>query len=123
MNDVNRMVAGALGVAVIGSIASSAYSSQMEGATSALPPAAAAAATDSVGAGMAVAARLPAELAQPLSSAAGSAFTDALGVALLVGAGALAVGALAVRRSMPDRRETVEPETDDAPVMAMHQTA
>lgn len=58
MNDVNRMVAGALGVAVIGSIASSAYSSQMEGATAGLPPAAAAAATDSVGAGMAVAARL-----------------------------------------------------------------
>lgn len=41
MNDVNRMVAGALAVAVIGSIASSAYSSQVGDAASALPPEAA----------------------------------------------------------------------------------
>lgn len=66
---------------------------------------------------------MSADLAQPLSSAAGSAFTDALGVAPLVGAGALAVGALAVRRLMPDRREILEAETDDAPAMAIHQTA
>ena len=123
MNDVNRMVAGALGVAVIGSIASSAYSSQVGDATSALPPEAAAAATDSVGAAVAVAARLPADVAQPLSAAAGSAFTDALGVALLVGAGVLAVSGLAVRYLLPDRREALEPAPGDAPVTAMHQTA
>ena len=42
MNDVNRQVAGALGVAVIGSVSSSAYSSNVESATTALPPSAAA---------------------------------------------------------------------------------
>ena len=49
MNDVNRQVAGALGVAVIGSVSSSAYSSKVESATAGLPPSAAHAATDSVG--------------------------------------------------------------------------
>src|SRR4051812_41528301 len=49
MNDVNRMVAGALGVAVVGSIVSSAYSSRVSDATAALPHDAAATASDPVG--------------------------------------------------------------------------
>src|SRR5262249_16005181 len=38
MNDVNRQVAGALGVAVVGSVSSSLYSAKMHTATTALPP-------------------------------------------------------------------------------------
>src|SRR5262245_15259429 len=41
MNDVNRQVAGALGVAVIGSVSSSLYSAKVDAATLALPPGAA----------------------------------------------------------------------------------
>src|SRR5262249_41465677 len=46
MNDVNRQVAGALGVAVIGSVASSLYSGKLDSATAGLPAEAAHTATD-----------------------------------------------------------------------------
>jgi hypothetical protein len=106
MNDVNRQVAGALGVAVIGSISSSIYSSKVEAATAALPPAAANAATDSVGGAAAVAAHLPAQASDALTAAAHSAFTDAIGLALLVGSAIAVVGATLVRRYLPDLRRS-----------------
>jgi MFS transporter, DHA2 family, multidrug resistance protein len=106
MNDVNRQVAGALGVAVIGSISSSIYSSKVEAATAALPKAAANAATDSVGGAAAVAAHLPAQASDALTSAAHSAFTDAIGLALLVGSAVAVVGAMLVRRYLPDLRKS-----------------
>src|SRR5262245_17595453 len=68
MNDVNRQVAGALGVAVIGSISSSIYSSKLEVATAALPKAAASTATDSVGGAVAV--HLPGQASDALTAAA-----------------------------------------------------
>src|SRR3954470_7182947 len=54
MNDVNRMVAGALGVAVVGSLVSSAYSSRVDDTTRALPHGAGSIASDSVGGAAAV---------------------------------------------------------------------
>jgi EmrB/QacA subfamily drug resistance transporter len=104
MNDLNRQVAGALGVAIIGSVSSSVYSSKVESATTALPPEAAHAATDSIGGAVGVAAHLPAGTADALAVAAGGAFTDALGLALLVGSGVTLAGALLVRRYLPDMR-------------------
>jgi EmrB/QacA subfamily drug resistance transporter len=104
MNDLNRQVAGALGVAIIGSVSSSVYSSKVESATGALPPEAAHAAGDSVGGALGVAAQLPAGTADALTAAAGVAFTDALGLALLVGSGVALVGALLVKRYLPDTR-------------------
>ena len=59
MNDVARQVAGALGVAVIGSLVGSLYATRVEDATSGLPAEQAAAASDSVGAAVAIAERLP----------------------------------------------------------------
>lgn len=106
MNDVNRQVAGALGVAVIGSISSSIYSSKVEAATAALPKAAANAATDSIGGAAAVAAHLPAQASEALTTAAHSAFTDAIGLALLVGSAVAVVGAMLVRRYLPDLRRS-----------------
>jgi hypothetical protein len=70
MNDVNRQVAGALGVAVIGSVASSLYSSKVESATGGLPYGAAHTAADSVGGAAAVAAHLPAAAGDALAAAA-----------------------------------------------------
>ena len=64
-NDVNRMVAGALGVAVAGSLISTSYAGRLEEATSALPAPAADAAADSVGGAAAVAAQLPPQAADP----------------------------------------------------------
>ena len=106
MNDVNRMVAGSLGVAVIGSIVSSAYDSRVSDATASLPHDAAAAANDSVGAAVAVADQLPGGASHALHHAAGVAFTDAMGIGLAVGAAVLALSAVAVRRLMPDERRS-----------------
>src|SRR5262245_4738950 len=108
MNDVNRQVAGALGVAVIGSVSSSLYSSKVESATAALPPGAAHTASDSIGGVGAVAAHLPPSAAQPLLTAADAAFTDAIGLALLIGSGIMLAAAVLVRRYLPDLRAASE---------------
>ena len=107
MNDLNRQVAGALGVAVIGSISSSVYSSHVESATAGLSPEAAHAATDSIGGAAGVAAQLPAGAGDALMAAANGAFTDALGLALLVGSAVTLMGAALVRRYLRDDRDTV----------------
>ena len=59
MNDVTRQVGGALGVAIIGSILNSIYSSQIDAAVGGLPAEAAEAARDSVGAASVIAEALP----------------------------------------------------------------
>jgi Na+/melibiose symporter-like transporter len=109
MNDLNRQVAGALGVAVIGSVSSSVYSSKVDSATASLPPEAAHAASDSIGGAVGVAAHLPASSADALMAAAGQAFTDGLGLALLIGSGVALAGAVLVRRYLPDTRASREP--------------
>src|SRR3954467_13889960 len=104
MNDVNRMVAGSLGVAVIGSLVSSAYPSHVGDATSGLPAAAASAANESIGGGAAVADRIGGSAGDALQHAAGVAYTNALGLGLVVAAAVLALGAIAVRRFLPDAK-------------------
>ena len=70
MNDVARQVAGALGVAVIGSLVGSLYSTRVEDATDGLPAGQAAAASDSVGAAVTIAERLPDSAGAALDHAA-----------------------------------------------------
>lgn len=96
VNDTTREVGGALGIAVLGSIANSAYRSEIDGDVLAqLPPEAAAAAGDSIGAATQIAASLPAEIGGALQVAAGDAFTTAFGNSLLAAAGvSLVVGVL-----------------------------
>src|SRR5262249_11049847 len=83
MNDLNRQVAGALGIAIIGSMSTPVSPAKVHSAPAALPRHAAQAATDSVGGATAVAAHLPAGAADALSTASHGAFTDAIGLALL----------------------------------------
>ncbi|MHB9150566.1 MAG: DHA2 family efflux MFS transporter permease subunit [Thermoleophilia bacterium] len=109
MNDVSRMVGGALGVAVLGSAINSAYSSQMAAAISALPARAAAAAQDSIGAATQVASSLPSPAGEALSRAGGEAFVDAMGLALFIGALVVAAGAILVARFLPATHGTEEP--------------
>jgi EmrB/QacA subfamily drug resistance transporter len=101
MNDVNRQVGGALGVAIIGSFASSLYASRVDSATATLPDGAAHTAGDSVGGATAVAAHLPAPVGDALTAAAHGAFTDAMGIALLIGSAVLIAAAVLVRRLLP----------------------
>ncbi len=94
---------GALGIAVLGSIGSAAYRSQMREST---PPGVPAnlvdAAGDTIGAALAVARDLPAELQLQLTAAAREAFTSSLRLSALISTliviGIGIVGALSVRR-------------------------
>ena len=112
-NTVARMVSGALGVAVIGSLVSSLYSNDVEGSLGALPPQAQAAAEDSIGAAAAIAAQLPPEAASGLLTTTGDAFTQAMGLGLLVAAAFAATAAVIVLRFLP-ARERVAAEAEPA---------
>ena len=102
-NTVARMVSGALGVAVIGSIVSSLYSNDVQGSLGALPTQAQAAAENSIGAANAIAAQLPQPAASELLATTSDAFTQAMGLGLLVAAAFAAATAVIVARFLPDR--------------------
>jgi EmrB/QacA subfamily drug resistance transporter len=104
MNDTTRLVGGALGVAVLGSLMNSSY----RGAMSSAPEAA----QDSVGAAHAVAAHLPGAAGSALQAAADGAFVDAMHMVLYVGAAVLAVGVAITLRYLParERRRVVRAE-------------
>jgi MFS transporter, DHA2 family, multidrug resistance protein len=112
-NTVARMVAGALGVAVIGSLVTSMYSNDVEGSLGALPPEAQAAAESSIGGAGAVAAQLPPDAASGLLATTGDAFTNAMGLGLLVAAVFAAIMAVIVARFLP-AREVVAAEAEAA---------
>jgi EmrB/QacA subfamily drug resistance transporter len=100
-NTVARMVSGALGVAVIGSLVSSLYSNDVGGKLDVLPSGAQAQADNSVGAASAIAAHLPPQLGSHVLAVTGDAFTQAMGYGLLVGAACAAAAALLVLRFLP----------------------
>jgi hypothetical protein len=102
MNDTTRQIGGALGVAILGSILASTYSSAMEGAVSALPAEAAAVAGDSIGGAVAVASRIG-EAARPLIEAANAAFIDGMESAVWVAAGVALAGAIVTWFFLPAR--------------------
>ena len=117
VNDTTREVGGALGIAVLGSIANSAYRSEIDGEVLAqLPPAAAEAAGESIGAATQIASSLPDEIGNALQNAAGDAFTNAFsqsllaagGVALLIGIVVLFTGRRADASS--GQTDVMEPE-------------
>jgi EmrB/QacA subfamily drug resistance transporter len=111
-NTVARMVSGALGVAVVGSLVSSLYSTDVEGSLDALPPEARAAAESSVGAASAIAAQLPPNAASEMLATTGDAFTQAMGTGLLVAAALAGAMAVVVIRFLP-ARESVEAKVAD----------
>ena len=116
-NTVARMVSGALGVAIIGSLVSSTYSNDVEGTLGGLPPEAQAGATDSIGAAHAIAAHLPPDLANGVLATTGDAFARAMGVGLLVAAALAALTAVVVGRFLP-ARESATPESEAGTLVA-----
>lgn len=96
-------LAGALGVAVIGSVMNTVYGDRMAAAVAKLPPQVAGPAGDSVGAATAIADRLGGAAGQALAGAARSGFVDALAAGAIVAACVIAVGALLVATFMPPR--------------------
>jgi hypothetical protein len=101
MNDVVRQVAGAFGVAIIGSILNTVYTDKMDGPTAALPPRAAGPARDSIGAALVVASRIGGQAGEVLAAASRSAFTDAFNVAAFIAAGIALVGVVVVIWKLP----------------------
>jgi hypothetical protein len=102
MNDTTRQVGGALGVAILGSILASVYSSTMSPAVGALPPEAADAASDSIGGALAVASTIG-EAGAALAEAAKAAYIDGMGTAIWVAAGVALAGAVLTWLYLPAR--------------------
>ena len=112
MNDVTQMLAGALSIAVVGSVMYAIYAARLGDAVASLPAEAREVVRDSIGAAVQLAASLPQEDALALVTAAQSAFTDALGLAVLIGAGFSLVGVLIVARFMPARDTNVSEDDE-----------
>jgi MFS transporter, DHA2 family, integral membrane protein len=107
MNDTTRELGGALGVAVLGSLVTSQYTSGVSGAATALPAQARDIAEASIGGvhGLIAEGVISGESASGLLATAKNAFVDGLGLAATTAAVIVALTAIAVRRLLPsDRR-------------------
>ncbi|MET0143792.1 MAG: MFS transporter [Ilumatobacteraceae bacterium] len=102
-NDTTRELGGALGVAVLGSLLASQYTSGVAAAAAQLPAEAREAAEGSIGGALGVASSLGEQGAQ-LVEAAREAFTDGLTLAATVGAIITLAAAIAVKRFLPSDR-------------------
>ena len=117
-NDVTRQVAGAIGVAVIGSVFNSAYQANMEPAVAQLPPDAAGAASNSIGAALQVASQLPAQAGEALALASRQGFVDAMGVAIWIPVALAIVGGFLVLKFLPPQHLEPAPEPGTKPSSA-----
>jgi len=124
-NDTTRELGGALGVAILGSIATSQYVASVQDSTRALPARFAAAADASVGSALQVSERLPADLGRDLIEAARTAFVEGMGLAFGVAAVLAFAASAAVGRYLPTSVDAVETANqtppDRAPVTSAHE--
>jgi EmrB/QacA subfamily drug resistance transporter len=119
VNDATRELGATLGVAIIGSVYASLYASGIQDAAGPLPAPVLDAASESIGAALAVSEQLgPA--GQPLLEAAQNAFFDGFQLGCLVAAGVLFAGAAFAARFLPSRPAPVtrpEPQAVRAPAL------
>jgi EmrB/QacA subfamily drug resistance transporter len=124
MNDTNRQVGGALGVAILGSLLASSYQSSMESATRGMPSDAAAAAGDSIGAAVRVAATLGGPQGAALLEAARVSFVDAMSTTIIIGSVIALAGALVALLILPSHEpEHAEDESEVATAPATREQA
>jgi DHA2 family multidrug resistance protein-like MFS transporter len=116
VSETSSELGGALGIAILGSLASAIYGARVADAVpTGLPPEAAQAARDTLGGALAVAGRLPDQLGAPLLEAARQAFTDGLQAVFAVSA-AIAVGiAILVAALLRGVEEGSRPEAPPTP--------
>jgi EmrB/QacA subfamily drug resistance transporter len=118
VNDTTRELGGALGVAVLGSLLSSVYATQITDAIARIPgiPAAVAeVAREQLGGALVAAGQIGGESGQALASAARTAFVDGMGVALTVGAFVILAAAVGVFTFLPARATEPSFETGEDP--------
>ena len=101
MNDATREFGAALGIAVLGSIAASQYSSHLHDALAKIPASARGTASASIAGALQVAERLPGNVGHTFATAAQTAFVDGIHVAAMFGVGLAIVAALVTRRFLP----------------------
>jgi len=113
VNDVSRQLGGALGVAVIGSIVSSAYRGDLRrNVPAGLSPSIAHAAQKSIGVATAAAASLPAHAAGSLTHAANTAYVDAITRGFLVSAVVMAAAFVVAVVMIPRRMRAVQNDAE-----------
>jgi EmrB/QacA subfamily drug resistance transporter len=110
VNDTTRELGGAVGVAVIGSVFSSAYGSKIASTLHGQPGSTVAGAKGSVGAALALASRLPGAAGHALADIARHSFVDGFHTAVLVGAATTAAGVVAVLAFLPPRPSAADVE-------------
>jgi EmrB/QacA subfamily drug resistance transporter len=105
VNDTTRQVGGALGVAVLGSVMSSTYGPRVTDALNGFPVSSeqATAIHDQIGAAMQAASEIGGEPGRTLADVASRAFADGMSTAFIIGATALALGAVIVTLFLPAR--------------------
>jgi EmrB/QacA subfamily drug resistance transporter len=103
VNDTTRSLGGALGVAIMGSIAASVFSSNLRPDLAHLPSGVAAQAQTSVGAAVTVGQRSPGPAGHDLIDAARQAFVTGSDHAMLVAVAAAVLGTFVAARFLPAR--------------------
>lgn len=101
MNDTTRELGGALGVAVLGSLLTTRFSSSLGPALSDLAPGSADAASTGLAGALEVARGLPGSAGAALADAARAAYVDGMGTAALAAAAVVALTALLSSRLLP----------------------
>ncbi|PZG20066.1 MFS transporter [Nonomuraea aridisoli] len=105
LNETGTELGGALGIAVLGSIATAVYRRDIAAALPAdLPPATADAAGSTLGAALSAAEHLPAQLADSVTTAATTAFTNGINVTAVVGAALLTLTAVVATLALRNAR-------------------
>jgi hypothetical protein len=125
VNDATRELGATLGVAIIGSVYASLYASGIQDAVGNVPAPALDAATESIGAALAISDQMGAA-GQPLLEASHAAFFDGFQLGCLVAAGVLIAGAAFAAAFLPSRpMPTVGPEAEAvrAPALEAASTA
>jgi EmrB/QacA subfamily drug resistance transporter len=118
VNDVSRQLGGALGVAVIGSIVSSAYRANVRTKLPVgLTPAVAHAAQKSIGVAAEVAAKLPAARAAALVHVADSAYVDAITRGFYVSAAVMLAAFVVAVVMIPSRMRAQQNDDADGPAV------
>jgi len=111
MNDTTREVGTTLGVAVLGSILSSGYTSNLGGAVTGLPEAARNTAEGSLAGALGVAREIGGTQGAAIIDAAKSAWTDGLQLSMFIGTAIVLVAAVIAARYLPGK---VGSSTDEA---------
>ena len=122
MSETSGELGGALGIAILGSIGTAVYRTEVADQLPAgIPAEAVDAARDTLGGALAIAQSLPAELGAALVAAAQTAFIDAIhfvAVVASIGAIVTAIVATAALRGVPARAEPADEEGAAEPIAA-----